>query len=161
MSGINTPVEVRISIGRTGGGEVSPTITIADRVSSTVIASIDITALDLAELLAAGQVVAMTNLPSEEQYRKVGKRMEIKKIPAEEFAHLGNRRSMGIRVKGSYSDKPTEEMVKFAVRLNYQEAYDEWQWSYHNYGWDLTLRRWVPTTEAERIERADRHFVGL
>lgn len=161
MSGINTPVEVRISIGRTGGGTVSPTINITDRVSHTVIASIDITALDLAELLAAGQVIAMTNLPSEDQYRKVGKRLEIKKIPAEDFAHLGNRRSMGIRVKGSYSDQPTEEMIRYAVKRNFDEAYDEYSWSYHNYGWDLTLRRWMPTTEAERIERADRHFAGL
>lgn len=161
MSGINTPVEVRISLGRTGGGVVSPSITIMDRVSHTVIASVDITALDFSELLASGVVVAMTNLPSEEQYRKVGKRMEIKKIPAEQFAHLGNRRSMGVRPKGSYSYGPSEEMSQYGDDRRLSEGYDEYQWSYHNYGWDLTLRRWVPTTEQERIDRADRYFSGL
>lgn len=159
MSGINTPVEVHISLGRTGGGVISPSITITDRVSRTTIANIVITATDLTELLAGGEVVAMTNLPSEQHYRRAGRRLEVKRIPAEDFAHLGNRRGMGIRE--GYSRKPDDDMTRYAVRRNYDEAYDEWHWSYHNYGWDLTLRRWVPTTEQERIERADPHYSGL
>lgn len=158
MNGINTPVEVRISFGR-GNGGVTPMIRINDRVSHSTIADIEISASDLTELLAGGQVIAVTNLPSESQYRKIGRRLEVKKIAPEDFAHLGNRRQMGDRE--GYGHIPSKEMVEFAVKLNWREAYDEYQWSYHNYGWDLTLRRWVPTTESERIERADPHFMGL
>lgn len=159
MSGIKTPVEVRISFSRASGSVVVPTIRIADRVSGSIIADIEISATDLTELLAGGQVIALTNLPDEHQYKKIGKRMEIMRIPAEDFAHLGNRRQIGIRE--GYKNIPDEEMIKYAVKRNWDEAYDQYTWSYHNYGWDLTLRRWLPTTEQERIERADSHHWGL
>lgn len=162
MSYINTPVNVRISMGTSQGNHVEPRINIADKVSGLVIADVKISAADLTDMLAGRQVTAMTKLPESWLYeREIGKRMEIFRVPVEEWPEGWTLRDPSGPSDRGYIREETDDMKAFATVAMLTHGFQTASWTLHNYGWSLTLRRWVETTEAERIERADPHFRGL
>lgn len=163
MPSMDLPMEVRISFGHSNvDNAYIPTITITDRVSHTSLVEVALDEAQLTQLLAGAQVIAPGSLISAALYgRQVGKRMEILRVPPEDWPEHFDVRMNGIREKGTYTEKPTDEMRKWAQWHMEATGYQTWEWTRHNYGWSLLFRRWVATTEEERAERADPHFTGL
>lgn len=155
-----TPVEVRLTFNSTPSGPVGASIKITDRMSGKFIVDVDITGQELAELLGSRQVIAMADLPTIEHYSKVGMRAENYKLtdkdyPAEWPQQWRRDATYNKNSSYRYHTKPYHEV--FGKEYIAEHGWDTYEWYYHNYGWDMIVRRHVEATDEEREARLDPH----
>lgn len=150
-----TPVSARFTFGRTNHDDkVHPTLTIEDRISGARIIDIDLTADHLANMLAGAGATVLANVLTGSTYaERVGSRIDVKRVEPDDWpegwtVRNPSSRKMDLRVR-----EATEEMNNFGLSAMIEQGYQEFFWSLHNYGWSLTLRRWKPLTEFDRVEK--------
>lgn len=120
-----------------------PTIEIDDDASGQPIARIELTPEQFATIMGSGQVTALARyMPSPKIYeQRIGKNMEIKRVPVEEWPEGWTLRNPS-SVSDAHHTSATDEM-HIVGRGFLADGWQEYSWSRHNYGWSLTLRRWV------------------
>lgn len=120
-----------------------PTIDIDDAESGQPIVRVELTPEQFTTIMGSGQVTATArHMPSPEAYaQRIGKRMEIRSVPVEEWPEGWTARKPS-SVEGAYVRYETSEMTIMG-RSFLTDGWQEFSWSLHNYGWSLTLRRWV------------------
>jgi hypothetical protein len=149
-----TPVEVRIHFPSPASGDAYVNIVLRDRVSGILLADLEIDGNEFTQLLAARQVIAKADVPTQAQYEKVGQRAENKTVEGWPSEWV---RKTGPRIKDSFGYETLPEMEEWAQEYIEREGWETYEWRYHNYGWGLIVRRHVPLTDEERLEYLDIH----
>lgn len=145
---INTSVEARISFGQSygmGRDGMHATIEVTDLASRSSLISIQLTPEDVGHLLGGQSVKKPVELLGGTYYaERVGRIMEHKVIEVPEtFKRMPRSHKHGM------DTEPSEAMVEWAISHMVANGWQEYHWSYHNYGWQLTMRRWVEGTEEQ------------
>ena len=155
-----TPVELRITLNSTASGPVGASIKIVDRMSRQTLIDVDVTGQDFAELLASRQVIAMAEVPSIANFAKVGMREEVYKLTEKDYPSNwpDNWRRDAVYDKTQpYTHTPKDYHEEFGQYYIEKNGWDTYSWHYHNYGWDMIVRRHVDATDEERQARLDPH----
>lgn len=149
-----TPVSARLTFSRSSlDNKVHPTLAIEDRISGTRIIDIDMTADDLANMLAGSGPTVLANVLTGSTYaERIGSRIEVTTVAPSEWPEGWTVRNPSSRDIDLGLREATGEMNNFGLSAMIERGYQEFFWSLHNYGWSLTLRRWSPVTEFDRVE---------
>lgn len=150
-----TPVSARLSLGRSNkDNEIHPTLTIEDKISGQRIVEIDLTASQLVDMIAGGAATVLADVLTDEIYaQRVGSQIEVKRVDPEEWPEGWTARNPSAEKLDFHTTEATEEMKNFGLTAMRTHGFQEFFWSLHNYGWSLTLRRWNPLSEFDRVEK--------
>lgn len=145
---LETPVEVRITFPTSNMHGLSAQISLIDRMSGKSLATVDLTSAQFTELLASRNIITMAELLPHEHYASVGKDYvteRVENIPDEFKSFRPSWNKERTRLEGA-----TSQMKSWAEAYAYENDWEGYVWSHHNYGWSLRVYRYVDTTLEER-----------